>query len=200
MRIPTLFLSGLAVVFPFTVVSPLHAADKEAPSAAASQSGAERTARAAFRGPDKKVIGEATLLQSNEGVLIQATFTKLPAGRHALHVHETGSCEAPEFKSAGGHFNPQNAKHGLTNPKGPHAGDMPNFTASKNGDTAIEIYNDRVTLEQGADNSLLKSGGTALVVHAGGDDYRTDPAGDAGERIACGVIEATQPASAQAKK
>jgi Cu-Zn family superoxide dismutase len=161
--------------------------------------GAERVARAQFRNPDNKVIGEATLLQDNKGVLIKATFTKLPAGKHALHVHETGSCEAPEFKSAGGHFNPENAKHGLTNPKGPHAGDMPNFTASK-GETAVEVYNDRVTLEQGVENSLLKPGGTALVVHAGQDDYQTDPAGDAGKRIACGVIEATQPASVQAKE
>jgi Cu-Zn family superoxide dismutase len=160
--------------------------------------GAERVARAQFRNPDNKVIGEATLLQSNKGVLIKAKFTKLPAGTHALHIHETGSCEAPEFKSAGGHFNPEKAEHGLTDPKGPHAGDMPNFTASK-GETALEVYNERVTLEQGAENSLLKPGGTALVVHAGQDDYKTDPAGDAGKRIACGVIEATQPGSAQSK-
>ena len=161
--------------------------------------GPERAARADIRNPDNKVVGEATLLQSNEGVLIKATFTSLPAGKHALHIHETGNCEAPEFKSAGGHFNPEQAKHGLTDPKGPHAGDMPNFTAAKSGETTVEVYNDRVTLEEGAENSLLKSGGTALVVHAGQDDYKTDPAGDAGKRIACGVIEATQPGSVQAK-
>lgn len=191
MCIPTLSLSGLLVVFAFHLVAPLYAADKNAPSAATSQA-VERTARAEFRNPDNKVIGEATLLQSNDGVLIIVTFTKLTAGRHTVHVHETCSCEAPEFKSASGHFNPQNAKHGLMNPKGPHAGDTPNFTASKSDDTVVEIYSDRVTLGPGADNSLLKPGGTSLVVQAGGDDHKTDPADDAGERIACGVIEATQ--------
>jgi Cu-Zn family superoxide dismutase len=164
------------------------------------ETGAERIARAEFRNPGNKVIGEATLLQSNKGVLIKATFTKLPAGKHALHVHETGSCEAPEFKSAGGHFNPENAEHGLTDPKGPHAGDMPNFTAARNGETVVEVFNERVTLAEGAGNSLLKPQGTALVVHAGTDDYKTDPAGDAGKRIACAVIEATQPGSVQAKQ
>lgn len=160
---------------------------------------AERVARAQFHNPDGKAIGQATLLQSNEGILIKATFSDLPNGTHALHIHETGSCEAPDFKSAGGHYNPTNAKHGLTNPDGPHVGDMPNFTA-KGGETSVQVYNDRVTLEEGADNSLLKSGGTALVVHSGADDYQTDPAGDAGKRIACGVIEATQPGAVQAQK
>jgi Cu-Zn family superoxide dismutase len=199
MCIPTLSLSGLLVVFASHLVAPLYAADRNATSAATSRA-LEQTARAEFRNPDNKVIGETTLLQSNAGVLIVATFTKLPAGRHAFHVHETGSYEAPEFDSASDHFNPQNAQHGLMNPKGPHAGDMPNFTASKSGGTVVEIYSDRVTLRPGADNSLLRQGGTSLVVHAGGDDHKTDPAGVAGERIACGVIEATQSGSTQASK
>lgn len=176
------------------------AADQELVGDELAASADEDRRTAEFRNPDNKVIGEATLLQSNDAVLIMATFTKLTAGRHAFHVHETGSCEAPEFKSASGHFNPQNAKHGLMNPKGPHAGDMPNFTASQSGDTVVEIYSDRVTLGPGADNSLLEPGGTSLAVHAGGGDHKTDPADDAGERIASGVIEATQSGRTQARK
>ena len=96
-------------------------------------------------------------------------------------------CDAPDFKTAGPHFNPESKKHGLQNPDGPHAGDMNNFTASKNGRAKATITNDRVTLGQGA-NSLLANGGVALVVHAKADDMKTDPAGNAGDRIACGVI------------
>jgi superoxide dismutase, Cu-Zn family len=186
-------LSGLAVALAVTCGLPLQAAKE-------TNQPDERTAHAQFHNSDNKIVGEATLKQDNAGVLIQATFTGLPAGTHALHIHETGSCEGPDFKSAGGHFNPKDAKHGLMNPTGPHAGDMPNFVAAKSGKTEVEVYNDRVTLEKGAGNSLLKTGGTALVVHSGKDDYQSDPAGDAGSRIACGVIEMGQPGAAQTKR
>ncbi len=179
-------LGGLLVAFAVSSVSPLQAAKEMA------QPG-EQAAHVQLKNPDNKVVGEATLLQDNDGVLIQATFTGLPAGTHAFHIHEKGSCEAPDFKSAGGHFNPKGAKHGLRNPQGPHAGDMPNFVVGKSGKTTLEVYNNRVTLEKGASNSLFQTGGTALVVHEGKDDYTSDPAGDAGKRIACGVIEAGRP-------
>ena len=133
-------------------------------------------------------VGTATLKPQGHGVAIKLKLMNLPPGEHAIHVHQSAKCEAPDFKSAGGHFNPAGRKHGLMSPEGPHNGDMMNITAGKKGMVKGTVRNDQVTLEEGPANSLFANGGTALVIHATADDMKSDPAGNAGARIACGVI------------
>ena len=133
-------------------------------------------------------VGTATITPSGKGVKITANFMGLPPGIHALHIHNVGKCDAPDFMTAGGHFNPTMHQHGKDNPQGAHAGDMPNFTADAKGKAKVSVTNPDVTLGDGA-NSLFHPGGTALMIHAMPDDYKTDPTGNAGARIACGVIE-----------
>jgi superoxide dismutase, Cu-Zn family len=131
-------------------------------------------------------VGTAQLNQLEEGVQIVVAVSGLPAGKHALHIHETGECEPP-FESAGGHFNPTDAEHGFDSPSGPHAGDLPNIYAGE-GALQVEYITDRVSLEDG-DTALFDDDGSAIVIHEGQDDYVSEPAGDAGNRLACGVIE-----------
>lgn len=147
-----------------------------------------QTARAVLRNADGTTIGSIDLKQSPGGVLIRLAAKGLPPGEHAFHVHAVGKCEPP-FTSAGGHFNPDNHKHGLMAGEGHHAGDMPNLIVPASGEVAVEVLNPAVTLDKGKANSLLKPDGTAFVIHAAADDYTTDPAGNAGGRIACAVVE-----------
>jgi Cu-Zn family superoxide dismutase len=133
-------------------------------------------------------IGEATLTETDKGVKIALKVENLPPGVHAFHIHDKGVCAAPDFMKAGGHFNPHGKKHGLQNPQGPHAGDLPNLTVSPDGKASMETVATLITLKEGRPNSLLQPGGTSLVIHANPDDNVTDPAGNAGARIACGVI------------
>jgi len=132
-------------------------------------------------------IGTAVITQAAAGVKIDVNVAQLPPGTHAFHIHTAGKCEAPDFKSAGGHFNPAGKQHGTDNPSGPHAGDMLNFDVGADGTAKFSTVNKGVTLGEGA-NSLFHEGGTALVIHEKADDYKTDPAGNAGNRIACGVV------------
>jgi Cu-Zn family superoxide dismutase len=134
-------------------------------------------------------VGTAQLNQLEQGVQIVLAVSGLPAGEHALHLHETGTCEPP-FESAGGHFNPTGAAHGWDSAEGPHAGDLPNIYVGE-GELQIEYLTDKVSLDDG-ETSLFDDDGSAIVIHQGLDDYQTDPAGDAGDRVACGVITRAQ--------
>lgn len=133
-------------------------------------------------------IGQALLSQAKDGVRIQLEAGQLPQGEHGFHVHQIGVCEPPDFKTAGNHFNPNMKHHGFENPEGPHAGDLPNLTVGADGKVKADVTAKLLTLEKGKPNSLLKSEGTALVIHEKADDYKTDPSGNSGARIACGVI------------
>ncbi len=130
-------------------------------------------------------VGSVTLVPTENGVLLHAKLENMPEGTHAFHIHETGQCDPPSFTSAGGHHNPTAADHGFFSNGGVHAGDMPNIHVPASGSLEIEVLNVWV----GLDGLLLDDDGAAIVVHEGADDYRTDPAGDAGSRIACGVIK-----------
>jgi superoxide dismutase, Cu-Zn family len=146
------------------------------------------TARADIVNATGDKIGTATLVPSAGGVRIDLSVSQLPPGTHGIHIHTAGKCEGPDFKTAGGHFNPADKKHGRDNPAGPHNGDLPNIEVGPDGKATTSLLDTNVTLSDGP-NSLFHDGGTSIVIHAMQDDYKTDPAGNSGARIACGVIQ-----------
>jgi superoxide dismutase, Cu-Zn family len=156
------------------------------PALAADKGSAVDKATAVLKDAKGGEVGKATLTSTPSGILLSIDLTAAPAGDHAIHIHTVGKCEPPDFKSAGDHFNPDKTKHGLMNAFGPHAGDMPNLHVPTDGKLQIEMLNPVVTLTK--ESALLDEDGSALVIHAGADDYKSDPAGNSGDRIACGVV------------
>lgn len=134
-------------------------------------------------------IGTAEIMPAVGGAFqVNLTVSHLPPGTHGIHIHAAGKCDVPDFKSAGSHFNPYGKQHGKDNPNGAHAGDLVNFEADANGNAKVTILTTSLTLGDGP-NSVFHEGGTALVIHEKADDYKTDPSGNSGNRIACGVLE-----------
>ena len=133
-------------------------------------------------------IGTAMVHPSGGGVRIDVEVSQLPPGTHGIHIHTVGKCEGPAFASAGSHFNQTSKKHGKDSPDGPHAGDLLNIEVGADGTGKVSLLDANATLGDGP-NSLFHEGGTALVIHEKADDYKTDPSGNSGARIACGVIQ-----------
>ena len=147
-----------------------------------------QSVKAPILNTEGKEIGEASFVEGDDGVTINIQAEGLSPGMHGIHIHETAVCTPPDFKSAGAHFNPEKKEHGFDNPKGFHLGDLPNLEVDAQGKAIAEVTSGFVTLKPDLDNSLLDSDGSALVIHEKADDYKTDPAGNSGDRIACAVI------------
>ena len=166
-------------------------------SALAQGSATATTATADLRDNEGNPVGSAEFVEGESGVSVTVSITGgIEPGVHGIHIHETSDLSSSDFKSAGGHFNPTDAEHGFDNPQGPHAGDLENITVAQDGTASYQTVNDRITLSDGP-NSILDEDGSALMIHAMPDDYRTndDPEtgpGTSGDRVAAGVIEAMQ--------
>lgn len=155
---------------------------------ATAATAADPAATASLKDARGQPVGTATFTELGGVVKLKVSASGLSPGQHGIHIHEKGRCEAPDFKSAGGHFNPHGRQHGTDNEHGTHAGDMPNLEAGADGKASLQTVLHGVTLERGAANSLLDADGAAIVIHAHADDQKSEPSGNSGDRVACGVV------------
>jgi superoxide dismutase, Cu-Zn family len=156
-------------------------------TAAAGADTASGNVTAQVRDASGKELGSLTLSEIAGKIAVAGRLTGLPPGEHAIHLHSAGRCDPPKFEGAGDHWNPTNAAHGTRNPKGPHLGDLPNLTVGRDSSTPVQATSPGGTLR--GQNPLLDSDGASVVVHAKADDYRSQPSGNSGDKIACGVVE-----------
>jgi Cu-Zn family superoxide dismutase len=198
----TAVLLAAPVAFAQAPAANAQAKDKAAPAAKMDQKPAAKTdmaktdmkadasapqAVAMIKNAKGRTIGKVTLTQAEKGLIVKGVIAHLTKGPHAIHIHAVGKCEAPKFTSAGGHFNPESKQHGIMSPEGMHAGDLPNLDVPASGRITFEYFDTSASLT--GDNNVFDEDGAAVVVHAKADDYKSQPAGDAGDRVACGVIE-----------
>ncbi|AKB18164.1 Superoxide dismutase [Cu-Zn] precursor [Methanosarcina sp. WWM596] len=154
-----------------------------------AQENSTDSAAAVLKDANGSTVGFATFTEDAFGMVrIQVFASNLTPGLHGIHIHDKANCTGPSFASAGGHYNPLGKEHGLDNPKGPHAGDLPNFFVGQDGTGYMDVTTNLVTLSPGK-TTLFPANGTSLVIHADPDDQFTDPSGNSGARIVCGVIE-----------
>lgn len=142
---------------------------------------------AALNNAEGNNVGEVTLSEDPNGVTIKLAASGLAAGPHGVHVHAVGRCEGPKFDSAGPHWNPAGKKHGRDNPDGAHLGDLANFDVAADGRGEASLVIPGSTLREGA-QAVIDGDGAAVVIHAKADDYKTDPSGDSGDRVACAAF------------
>jgi superoxide dismutase, Cu-Zn family len=175
------------LLFIFTILSACSETKKPQSEEVIEASSMSQSISTVLKDKNNRRIGSAILTEKPDGVQITIEANGLSPGKHGFHIHEFGKCEPPHFKSAGQHMNPEKKKHGFLNPNGAHAGDLPNLIVNEDGTVKQDIFIQNVTLKNGK-HSLVTSKGTSLIIHLNEDDLKSDPSGEAGERIACGII------------
>ena len=188
MKTGLVLLTIIAAVLMFSTAG--YAQENTTDNATGNATGnATDNAVAVLKDAQNNTVGFATFNEDDFGLVrVQVLVTNLTSGLHGIHIHENANCTAPSFTSAGGHYNPLDREHGLDNPKGPHAGDLPNLIVGEDGTGYMDVTTDLVTLSPGP-TTLFPANGTSLIIHADPDDQMTNPAGNSGDRVVCGVIE-----------